>query len=338
MTHARRFLNQVGRAAFVAGMLAGCGSGGSSGPDAALPMGADASGGGSSGPDAALPMGADASGGASPDAAPLASTDAADGPANVCVGDGGVAPLLCTCKPVFASATDLSGTWVLETIGAQTVKVPAYVNPFHLKSIDVILVQVIQNGNDVTLNGHYCDRIQHDDPNNPAKVIVLDPWRLTPSPLQRSGTFAPDDSGRWTLTLPSLVEVFGATLSDPATDALPNDPRLVDVDGDGYPGLSIALSGLVPGTLRSVQRQSTALRGVAVAEDRVEGGMAYESDQSVIASEPPTIKNLYTSSTAITDPAACSSTFVMVKVSDAADAGAVDCALVRDQETAFLGL
>jgi hypothetical protein len=325
MSDARGSSNAARTLALVAGMLAGCGGSGGSAPDAALPTGADASGG--SGPDAALPAGA----------------DAADGPANVCVADGGVAPLLCTCNPALASVTDLSGTWVLETIGAQTVAVPGYANPFHLKSINVILVQVAQNGNEVTLTGHNCDRIQHDDPSNPAKVVVLDPWRLTPSPVQRSGSFAPDDSGQWSLTLPTLTEVFGARLSDPATDALPtdpNDPRVVDVDNDGYPGLSVGLGGvgsLISGTLRSVQRQATALHGLAVAADRVEGGMAYQSDQSVVASQPPSLKDLFKLSTASTDPAACSSTFVMVKVSDVADAGAVDCAWVRANESALLG-
>jgi hypothetical protein len=241
--------------------------------------------------------------------------------------------------------TDLSGTWVLETIGAQTVTAPTYANPFHLKSLGVILVQVVQNGNDVTLNGQYCDRIQHDDPKNPAQVVVLDPWRQTPFPVQRSGTFAPDDSGRWTLTLPSAIEVAGANLVNPATDALPvdlNDPRLVDSDNDLHPGISVGLGGspgsLITGTIWSVQRQTTALHGVAVAVDRVEGGMAFQSDQSVIASDPAYIKDLYSLSTSSADPAACSSTFIMVKVPDAADAGVVDCAWVRANERALLGL
>jgi hypothetical protein len=241
----------------------------------------------------------------------------------------------------LAPAPDLSGTWVLETIGTQTVKVPGYANPFHLKSIGVILVQVTQTGNDVTLDGHYCDRIQQDDPSNPAKVIVIDAWRLTPFPVQRSGTFAPDNSGQWTLTSPTMIEVAGAALTDPACDSLPtdlSDPRLVDSDNDGVPGISVGLSGLIPGTLRSVQRQATALRGLAVAADRIEGGMAYQSDQTIIASEPAALKGLYASSTAATDPAACSSSFVMIKVPDVTDAGAVDCDWVRLQETALLGL
>lgn len=280
-------------------------------------------------------VGCGGSGGSAPDAA-----QPADGRASLCVNLG--SPALCTSQPALTPAPDLSGTWVLETIGAQTVKVPAYANPFHLKSIGVILVQVTQTGNDVALDGHYCDRIQQDDPNNPAKVIVIDAWRLTPFPVQRSGTFAPDNSGQWTLTLPTFIEVAGAALTDPACDPLPTDAsdlvHLVDSDNDGFPGISVGLSGLITGTLRSVQRQATALHGLAVAADRIEGGMSFQSDQTIIASEPAALKNLYASSTATTDPTACSSTFVMVKVSDDADAGAVDCDWVRANEATLLGL
>jgi len=307
MTDTRRSLSKTGALALMVGLFAGCGSGGGSGPDAAVSTGGDAG----------------------------------DEPANVCPDDGGVAPMLCTCNPALAPVTDLSGTWVLETIGAQTVTAPTYPNPFHLKSIGVILVQVIQTGSDVSLAGHYCDRIQDDDPKNPAKVIILDPWRLTPFPIQRSGTFAPDDSGRLVLALPTYVEVAGADLANPATDPLPtdpSDPRLVDSDNDGYPGISVGLSGLITGTLRTVQRQSTSLLGLAVAATRVEGGMAFQSDQSIIASDPANIKSLYSLSTSSSDPTPCSSSFVMVKVSDDADAGVVDCDWVRANEGTLLGL
>jgi hypothetical protein len=306
MTHARGLLREAGISclALLAAMLAGCSGSGSS--DDAGPVGG--------------------AGGA---------------PATGCV-DPGAAPL-CTGNPVSPSVTDLSGTWILQTTGAQTVTAPTYANPFHLKSINVMLVQVTQTGTDISLTGNYCDRIQHDDPNNPAKVIVIDAWRLTQLPVARNGTFAPDASGQMTLTMPSLIEVVGAVLTDQACEALPtdpNDPRLFDTDNDGYPGISVGLEGLITGTLRSVQRQATALQGVAVAADRVEGGMAYESDQSVVASDPPYIKSLYTLSVSSADPAVCSSSFVMVKVQvpDAVVASGGQCAWVRDQEATLLGL
>ena len=282
----------------------------------------------------------DAGGGSGSDTPLIAGSDARGEAAGPCVGDGVVAPSLCTSNPALPSVTDLSGTWVLETIGAQTVTAPTYPNPFHLKSIGVILVQVTQTGSDVTLAGHYCDRIQNDNSVNPAKVVVPDAWRLTPFPIQRSGTFVDNGSGQLELTLPGAIEVAGANLADPACDALPtdpNDPRVVDTDHDGYPGISVSLTALIAGSLRSVQRQSTALHGVAVAADRIEGGMTYESDQSVIASDPASIKTLYQMSKSSADSAVCSSSFVMVKVSDAV-AGTVDCDWVRANEAPLLGL
>jgi hypothetical protein len=65
--------------------------------------------------------------------------------------------------------------------------------------------------------------------------------------------------------------------------------------------------------------------------------MTFESDQSVIASDPANITTLYKMSKSSADPAVCASSFVMVKVPDA-DAGAVDCDWVRTNESALLGL
>ncbi len=328
MTQSTGFLSVPRVLALVAGMLAGCG-GSSTGPATSTP---DAGGG--AGSDAA--QGAQAGG----DAGPAAEAGGDSGEGNLCIAGGGVIPSLCTTKPALPSVTDLSGTWVLETIGAQTVTAPTYANPFHLQSIGVILVQVTQTGSDVTLDGHYCNRIQNDNSNNPAKVVIPDAWRLTEFPIQRSGTFANNGAGQLELTLPNAIEVPGANLVDPACDALPtdpNDPRVVDSDNDGYPGISVGLSGLITGMLRCVQRQATALHGVAVAADRIEGGMTFESDQSVIESAPSSIKALYQMSRSSADPAVCASSFVMVKVPDA-DAGAVDCEWVRANESALLGL
>ena len=68
MTDTRRSLNKTRALALVAGLFAGCSSGGGSGSDAATSTGADAGG----------------------------------GSANVCPDDGGAAPMLCTCNPALA--------------------------------------------------------------------------------------------------------------------------------------------------------------------------------------------------------------------------------------------
>jgi len=136
-----------------------------------------------------------------------------------------------------AGGDDLSGTWVLETIGAQTVTAPTYSNPFHLKSIGVILVQVAQTGSDVTLPATTATESRTTTP----------PTRPggrsrglghTAFPIQRSGTFADNGSGQWELTLPTAIEVAGANLADrPTTPCLRcQRSARVDTDNDGFPG------------------------------------------------------------------------------------------------------
>ncbi len=268
--------------------------------------------------------------------ASVCSTPGTSLPTTAC-GNPGSTASLCTALPASA-VTDVSGTWVMKTVGAQVVKVPGYVDPFQLKSINLSLVHVTQTGSTVSFEGQYCDRSQQDDPRNPGKVLVLDAWRLSPAPFQRTGTFAPDAVGNPTLTMPATVETYGARLTDPACDSLPLDPtdaRLVDDDQDGFPGISVGLQGLVTGTLRAVQRQVTALTGYAVTAERIVGGMSYSSDQTVVASDPPSYQCLYRTSNSYSDPTPCSSTFVMVKLD--ASAGPVDCAWVRTNQAALLG-
>lgn len=184
------------------------------------------------------------------------STPGTSAPTVAC-GNPGITAPVCTTQVPASPVTDISGTWVLETIGAQVVQAPGFTQPFRIKSISTALVQVTQSANAVAFDGQYCNRIQQDDPKNPAQVQVLEAWRLTPSPVQRTGTYAADATGVWTLNMPTVVETFGARLADPACDSLPlelNDARLFDDDQDGAPGISVGLQGLVTGTLRSVQR------------------------------------------------------------------------------------
>jgi hypothetical protein len=265
------------------------------------------------------------------------STPGTSAPTPAC-GNPGITAPVCTTQLPASTVTDLSGTWVMQMVGAQVVQASGFVQPFHIKSITTSLVQVTQTGGTVTFDGQYCNREQLDDPKNPAQVLVLEAWRLTPTPFHRTGTFAPDATGNTTLSMPTLVETYGARLTDPACDLLPldrNDSRLFDDDNDGAVGISVGLKGLITGTLRAVQRQVTALTGYAVTAERIEGGMSYSSDQTVVASDPANIECLYRMSNSYTDPTECSSTFVMVKVG--ASAGAVDCAWVRDNQ-AVLGI
>jgi hypothetical protein len=90
-----------------------------------------------------------------------------------------------------------------------------------------------------------------------------------------------------TYVQPKRWEAKGARLGDAASDPLPRepaDPRVVDADRDGHPGLTVRIGGLVSGDLRVVSRGWTALRGELVAPGRIEGRVRWRTEQRILQS------------------------------------------------------
>jgi len=245
----------------------------------------------------------------------------------------------CTSKPALASVTDLSGTWVVRMVGSQIVS-PGFVSPFGTQSFFYLLMTIKQTGTDVVADGRYCNRIEIDSPKSIAPVTISEAWAHTEKSIHRTGTFAPVNDGTPVLNFTPSVEVAGAVIN-PSIETLPTsatDPRVIDEDGDGHPGITVTLSGsMVSGSLYSAQEQTTSVLAIAVAPDRVEGSLAFSSIQNVLGSNPASLSDpkslvgaaLTKPGTTTTDPVLCNSTFVMVKIATApvgggADGGGVD--------------
>jgi hypothetical protein len=258
-------------------------------------------------------------GGSSPDAAgaDTAVPEAATPP-----------PPYCTSQPPVSTVTDLTGTWVVRMVGGQIVSAPTLV-PFHIQSVFYLLYDIRQDGSSVSINGRYCDRTEVDPPGALVPVIIPAAWAHTEKAVQRSGSFAAVADAFPVLTLGPSIEIAGAklaSLSDPLPTE-PTDPRVFDEDGDGNPGLTVILNGTAfSGSVFSVQRQTTVVKAIVVAPDRIEGELNFVSEQKVLASVPASIADLYKLAQTVSDPTACSSTFAMVKVAEAQplDGGAVD--------------
>jgi hypothetical protein len=291
-----------------------------------LALSVSACGGGSSTPDASSP----------PDAA--AGLEAASAP------DGAAATPFCTSKEAITSLTDLSGTWVARVVGAQIVNALGADMPS--QTILHLLVTITQQGANLVANGRYCNREQVSQ-GGLIKVVIPDLWAHTETPVHRTGTFAVGAEGFPVLTWDELSEAFGAVLVPP-TDitlpTLPTDTRVIDQDGDGNPGITIAVMGTgIAGNLYVDQLQTTSVRAIAVGPNRFEGTLTFLSQQNVLDTSSASLTILYQSSggTSRTDPVVCNSSFTMVKVADAqaADGGAsidggtaVSCEWVRDKE------
>ena len=210
--------------------------------------------------------------------------------------DAGSAAAYCTSKSTLASMPDLSGTWVAKLTAAQIVNSPL-IKTMHNQNIYYQLLTIQQTGNAVTIDGHYCDRTEINNPGSLAPVLIPDAWAHAETVIHRGGTVAASAAGYSVLNLSDWFEAIGANLAS-ASDALPtaaDDARVYDQDNDGQPGITIHLGGtLTPGNIYSVQSQITSIAAVAVSPTRLEGALTFTSKQTVLASNPSSIKSAYT--------------------------------------------
>jgi hypothetical protein len=256
----------------------------------------------------------------------------------------------CTSKSALTSVTDLSGTWVARMSEAQVVNAK-FVGVMHTQNILYLLLTIAQDGTSLVADGRYCDRkiVNPSKTSNLASVVIPDAWAHAETPVHRSGSFSVGPDGTPIFALSRYTEIIGANLVNPENDVLPttiDDLRLVDQDGDTIPGITVVISGVMSGSLYSVQRQISSVSAIPVTTDRVEGALTFTSEQNVLGSDPPTLAGIYAAGSTTTDPEPCNSGFVMVKITNATtldggtamdggasvDGGSVGCEWVRANE------
>lgn len=126
------------------------------------------------------------------------------------------------------------------------------------------------------------------------------------------------------------VMVLGATLEDPASDALPtdsDDPRVTDPDADGHPGVTVDVEGYVSGQVYLVQRLVRGLRGRLDGDGRITGTVTGTGDQVVIGASNVILKTFTPRFEHNPDPER--NTFVWVPVPDDATCASVLADRVR---------
>ncbi len=103
------------------------------------------------------------------------------------------------------------------------------------------------------------------------------PAVTTDAQLRRQGQ-------RWAFEQLPQVSVVGARLANPATDPLPRNPgdaTVFDQDGDGKPGVTVRVSGLVSGEIYVAQRAVSSLRGIADAQG-ARGRITFRQEQAIL--------------------------------------------------------
>jgi hypothetical protein len=129
----------------------------------------------------------------------------------------------------------------------------------------------------------------------PAAFVNSIPDSSYPMEIESSG-------GKTTIKSPKLVEIFGARLSDAASEALPKskaDSRVIDQDKDGHPGMSVNLKvGIGPfsaaGQVYIVQRAAWREIATTVSNDVLSGSLEVSLDQETLGSDSPILGSVST--------------------------------------------
>lgn len=212
-----------------------------------------------------------------------------------------------------AEVPDLSGTWAVIQVFRGVAVLPL-AGEVPRTSVVAQFVSIEQDGANLTLLGRYCFT-DVDDGTPLVETVIPEVFTASLAPTPRAAVLRETDDGV-VFDQPAYVEVRGAVLEDPANDPLPDDPldpRIVDQDGDGRPGMTVRITvlGIVEGETYVVQRVTDRMIGPVIDADRIEGRIEWTDEQSVLAATNPLLE-IDTAGGPDSDPAA--SRFVMVRV------------------------
>lgn len=231
---------------------------------------------------------------------------------------GVVLSIVCTAQVERATATtwpDLSGDWAVVQVLVATADLPV-VGSLWIDTVVGAFAHITQSGSSLVLQDRYCFTDA-----SPSTFLfttnIPDVTMQSIQPAPRTATLSLVDCDI-RFTQHWYTEVRGAILEDPENEALPidpDDPRLVDLEGDGHPGMTIEASilGLFKGEGYSVQRYRYRLDGTVFDANTIIGYIDWTSEQNVVEATNSLFMEGFTDDT---DPDPSKHRFVMVRIDE----------------------
>lgn len=184
---------------------------------------------------------------------------------------------------------DYSGTYAFILQTRSVTKLPI-LKDFVATSRSVAFVELKHEGSRIIGTGPVCS-VELIGSSSLAKMELprafqrsLPPVRVDAT-LRRRGERTVFEQGEQTV-------VLGAKLRDPIREDLPEkaeDARVVDQDGDGQPGVTVRVRGLVSGEVFIVQRSTSSLRGTRQGNG-FSGQVRFKNEQNVLGASSPFLK------------------------------------------------
>jgi len=160
------------------------------------------------------------------------------------------------------------------------------------KSVSTTIARVEQThtGDKIAIKFKVCD-FDIASSNADMKIIVPDAFVAALPEETLNGTITGDK-----LDVPKFWQVRSVQLTNPETDPLPtdkDDPKVLDWDKDGHPGLTLTVqSSMVSGDMYVIQRTWTVLTGAASGNDAFNGTISWAMEQKLLDSTSYLIKML----------------------------------------------
>ena len=184
--------------------------------------------------------------------------------------------------PPSSDWPDLSGQWAVEQTNTAHSQVPV-VGTLTSTTTAKLLVDIEQQGANLRLHSTTCS-VDIEDATTLVRTILPDRFVNSIPSTTRRGRLV-DDNGHFELQLPRNYMVHGARFDDIREEAMPDDdsdPRVEDQDGDGNPGVTVKIEGIVSGDIYVVQRSWDAWRGRIENPDTITGVLHWGVEQSIL--------------------------------------------------------
>ncbi len=142
---------------------------------------------------------------------------------------------------------------------------------------------VFEGDDGLRVVNRYCSVEQ--EPLGPVQTELGPSFVAAIEPKEASITVSGPEAGPWDVVVGETVTVIGAELENPDSDPLPaepDDPRVVDADSDGNPGVTVQVRGLIDGEVYMVQRLVRELRGRLEADRTMSGVISGRNESEVL--------------------------------------------------------
>ncbi|NMC70659.1 MAG: hypothetical protein GYA57_11415 [Myxococcales bacterium] len=190
------------------------------------------------------------------------------------------------------SAADYAGTWAQLRVQTARAVLPV-VGEVKVVTSFVLRLTQSASGRNLRVSVEAC-AVEQDSGTSLVRTI------FPPALVEKMGRFETTASlrevdGELRYFQARRFLVFGARLEDPERDVLPvdaSDERVVDADGDGHPGVTVQIRGMLNGDVYLVQRGWFTLRGTAAGGDRIDGRIEWGEDRSMLGSSNPLLPRI----------------------------------------------